>query len=465
MTVERRKSEAWVRPYIDDPTARRRHFLPEVVEAFLAKISRVQPSLNAFISTTEELAYRDAEDAARDRVARPLSGMIVALKDNIDVGGARTTVGSAIYANHVASQDANVVRRLRNAGAIVVGKAAMHEFALGQSCASKTYGDCHNPWDLSRIPGGSSGGSGAAVAADLCVGALGTDTGGSVRVPAALNGVSGLRPTYGRISNRGVFPLAPTFDTVGPMARSVADVAALFDVLRGYDRGDPRSPILPLPAAYRSTEDVTLAVARGDFFDDVDPDAASAVGRAVDVFRERGFKVVDIGIPDATKALDTYSRLLRVEAAAVHRGLDEEERAQLDPEIRSRLEFGASLSGWEVALLYDEAAKWREQVNRMFRSGVTMFLSPTTPSPAPLLRGPDAPAFSSVGKFTQVFSLARLPAVSIPAQPSRGGLPLGIQLAGRLNSERSLLAVADQFQSATDWHLRRPSEAPVREGR
>jgi aspartyl-tRNA(Asn)/glutamyl-tRNA(Gln) amidotransferase subunit A len=451
-----------VRLFIDCPSSRDDANIESIVDVFLARIRSSQPELNAFVTITDDRAR--AEAARIDRLprsgkSRTLRGMTIAVKDNIDMQGVRTTVGSAVYGDRIAAADAEVIRRLHGAGAVLVGKTVMHEFAFGHSCSNVFYGTCRNPWDLDRIPGGSSGGSATALASDLCVGALGTDTGGSVRVPASLTGVSALRPTFGRVSNRGVFPLARSFDTVGPMARSVADVAAIFAVIQGYDASDARSLREPersmgRPAAAMSG--VRIGVPRKYFFDELDDDVESSINVAIEILRDLGARIIEVDLAGAEEARSSFSRLLRAEAAAIHRGYSSEQLSVIDDEIRRRLAVGTAIPAWEVLDLIDRMYVWKRSVEQLFDTGIDLFVTPTTPITAPRLDEQDASFFGRLGKVTQVLSFARLPGLSIPCAPSSRGLPIGMQISGPPSSESLLFSVGMAFQSQTDWHLRRP---------
>ena len=293
-----------VRAAIDDRRRRAEVGAVDLTQALLERIHETQPLLSAFITVTDDLALADAErvDRAREEGRRlPLDGLPVAVKDNIDVGGVRRTVASKFFEEFVPSADAEVVRRIRAAGAVIVGKAFLHELVYGATCTNAFYGQCRNPWDTDRIPGGSSGGSGAALAADLCIGALGSDTGGSVRIPAHLNGVSALRPTFGTVSNRGVFPISWSFDTVGPMARSMRDVADLFRVMKGYDLLDQWAVPPPRDAgetdAEAGVERLRIGVPTEFFFEDVDPAIDRLVRAAVDVLASLGAEIVESRCP------------------------------------------------------------------------------------------------------------------------------------------------------------------------
>ena len=301
----------------------------ELTRACLQRIERLNPSLNAFITVTAEKALAQAH-AAEAEVGRgqwrgPLHGIPIALKDNIDTAGIRTTAASAVLADRIPNQDAEVVRRLKAAGAVVLGKLNMHEFAYGGSSVASYFGAVHNPWSAAHIAGGSSGGSSCALAARLCYGALGSDTGGSIRMPAAYCGIAGLKPTYGRVSIRGVIPISWSLDHVGPMARSVADIAFLLQAIAGYDQEDPTTVDTPVPdytAALRiDTSSMRLGVPRRVFFENLHPEIESATTEALSVLRRLTARLQDIELP-AVPSLP----ILGAEAYA-RRPLDEDTRA------------------------------------------------------------------------------------------------------------------------------------------
>jgi len=458
---------------IDEPARRREVSAVELVESFLARIEEYQPRINAFFSVTAELALADAAqvDAARARGERlPLDGMPIAVKDNIDVAGARTTVGSQFFAKRVAADDSEVVRRLRAAGAVVVGKAALHEFVYGVTCNNPFYGPTRNPWNLERIPGGSSGGSGAALAADLCIGALGSDTGGSVRIPAALDGVTGLRPTFGGVSNRGVFPISWTFDTVGPMARSALDVARLFGLMASYDPEDPRAvehqhvdPELELD---KGIAGLHIGIPSNYFFEDLEPEIEAHVRAAADVLADLGAEVFEVNVPGAEFANQICTLIIRADALALHR-----ERYQTQPElfgedILRRLKLGEQVSGADYSAMVQQMCEWRAATRSMFGS-VDLILSPTSNAVAPPIATSEMIATTAqMTRFTYPWSLAHLPAISLPCGMSSDGLPIGVQLAAGPWNESLLLRTGAAYQQITDWHRRRPpstgaAKAPI----
>ena len=452
-----------LRELIDDPARRAGESAAAVTEAFLDRIEAEQPRINAFIAVTPELARAAAKRADRARASGaplPLDGMPIALKDNIDVAGVPTTVGSALFTDAVASEDAEVVRRLRDAGAVILGKLALHEFVLGGTTNNPWFGPCRNPWDTTRIPGGSSGGSGAALAADLCVGALGSDTGGSIRVPAAVNGVCGLRPTLGSISTRGTFPIAWTLDTVGPMARAAADVRALLAVLAGHDPRDPRSRrVSPSPTRRESggLDGLRVGVPDRWFFDDVDPEVARCVRDAVAELEGLGAGIVGLDVPDAERATETCTVMIRVEALALHGERLERHPELIGEDTRRRLELGREVSGIDMAGMTQWMYEWRVRIADLF-DAVDVVATPTAPEPPPPIEGSETLTTTArISRYTQAWAVAGVPALSVPCGFTAGELPVGLQLAAAEGADDLLLDVAEAYQTATDWHRCRPS--------
>src|SRR5437870_2458764 len=295
---------------------RRREESPvDLTQACLSRIDKYNPSINAFITVTRDQALRTAREMEaeqkRGRWRGPLHGIPIALKDNIDTAGIRTTAASGVFKDRVPAEDAEVVVRLKKAGAILLGKLNLHEFALGGTSAVTFFGPVHNPWALDHVPGGSSGGSAAAIAADLCIGTLGTDTGGSIRIPASYCGIVGFKPTYGRVSNRGVIPMAWTLDHVGPMCKTVEDAALMLGVIAGYDHLDATSADVPIAdysrAVRTSTSKLRLGVPRTPFFENLDPDVAKSVEAALGVLKRLTASVKDVQIPAAGNIADVWN--------------------------------------------------------------------------------------------------------------------------------------------------------------
>lgn len=440
--------------------------IAQAVEESLHHIERNSHDVNACITATPELAHADAAraQAARDSGRPlPLDGMTIVVKDNIDVGGVRTTRGSAWFADRIASEDAHTVRRLRAAGGIIVGKANMHEFAYGGTSNNTHFGPVRNPWDPDRIPGGSSGGSGAAVAAGWARAALGTDTGGSVRCPAALCGVTGLRPTFGVVSNRGVFPIGPSFDTVGPLARLATEVARLFAVISGGDTLDPdNEPYLGTAGFWQAMpqmSELRIGVPSEYFFEDIDQSVACAANTAIRTFTDLGATLTMIDVPGAARANEVATLIIRAEALSIHHTRLAEHPERFGEDVARRLTMGEELSGWEVAGLYRELRQLRSRLGTVF-ADVDVVMTPTVPHTATKIDESEMiSTTASETRFTYPWSAAHVPAISIPCGFSSEGLPIGLQIVGRPHSEGLLCSMAAAYQELTDWHLQEPATA------
>lgn len=439
----------------------------ELTETYLARIERHDGALKSFLTVASESARAQARaaDQALERGSPlgPLHGLPIALKDNIDTAALQTTAGSRFFAERVPTDDAEVARRLRAAGAVLLGKTALHEFALGATTQNPHYGACRNPWDSSRISGGSSGGSGAALAADFCAAALGTDTGGSVRIPAAVNGVTGLRPTLGRVSNRGVFPVSWSLDAVGPMARSVVDVARLLTIVAGFDPDDPGSVNRPVDDYLGELElgldGLRVGVPRSFYFADMDEEVERAVRVAAEVLASGGADVNEVGLAGAAEACEATSQIIRAEALAVHR-----ERLEGNPELfgedlRRRLPLGYDVSGADYARHRQTGRAWTRTVERVF-ARTDILLTPVTGTVAP--RADQSETIETtrrLTRFTYGWSLAGVPTLALPCGFSASGLPIGFQLTAPKWHEALLLRAGAVYQRETDWHLRGPKLA------
>ena len=437
----------------------------ELTEACLQRIGSVDARVQAFITVTREEALASAQKAART-IARgnykgPLHGVPVALKDLFDTAGVRTTAGSKIMASRVPAEDAEATARLKAAGAVILGKLNMHEFAYGATGVNPHYGATHNPWDPTRISGGSSSGSGAAVGAGMALGALGTDTGGSVRIPSALCGITGLKPTYGRVSRRGVVPLSWALDHVGPMARSAADAALLLGVIAGHDPGDETSSEEPVPDYAKLLEErglkgLRVGVPREYFFDNLDAEVAAAVRGAISTLEELGSQVSEVSLPHIDEAPAAVNAIMLPEALAYHRRWLAERPQDYGDDVRGRLEMGLLYP----AVSYIEAQRLRSLIVEEWRESVfdqvDLLAVPTTPITAPSLEEADLQATLALVRFTNPFNLLGVPAVSVPCGLTSGGLPIGLQLVGRWFEEGTVLGAAHAYQQATDWHKRAP---------
>jgi aspartyl-tRNA(Asn)/glutamyl-tRNA(Gln) amidotransferase subunit A len=448
-----------VRPVVSDPArlslqdaaraVRARSLSPvELTRACLERIARLDPRLNSFITVTAEGALADARRAeaeiARGHWRGPLHGIPIALKDNVDTAGVRTTAASAVFRDRVPTEDAEVIRRLRAAGAVFLGKLNMHEFAQGTTSAISFSGPVHNPWDLERVAGGSSGGSGAAVAASLCFGAVGTDTGGSIRIPAACCGIVGLRPTQGIVSTRGIVPVSTSFDTAGPMCRTVADTALMFQAMTGDSLAagyDPDAP--PSVAGLR----IGTVQNPRSLCDDtpVDAEVQRAVAGAIDVIRTL---VAEVGETEFAMP-EELGRLIDADAYRFHARYLAEVPEQYDPRTLATIEGGQEVSDAEARSLRESLERHRALVHNSF-SRVDLVILPTLPILPPTIREATDPF--ALPACTFAFSLGGMPSLSLPCGFSQYGLPIGLLISGPPRSEPRILALAQAYERATDWH-------------
>jgi aspartyl-tRNA(Asn)/glutamyl-tRNA(Gln) amidotransferase subunit A len=442
----------------------------ELVIACLARIDIYNPKVNAFITVTRDAALAqakllDAEQRA-GRLRGPLHGIPIALKDNIDTAGVRTTAASAVFDDRVPTEDAEVARRLAAAGALVVGKANLHEFAFGGSSATSYYGPVRNPWALERNPGGSSGGSAAAVATDLCYGALGTDTGGSIRTPASYCSVVGLKPTYGLVSIRGIIPLVLSLDHCGPITRTVMDAAMMMNVLAGYDRLDIASVEHPaedyVAALKQPTDGFRIGIARAPFFDLLDADVARVVDEALRVVAKLTRRMTDTMLPstrDITVGAETFAyheenigRAPGRYMIPTRRSLQSGASAKVGEYVRSR---------WRLELV-------RRTIDDAFRDVDLVVLptrrrTPRTVDASIKREETDVPRNPEL-ENTGAFNAFGIPTISVPCGFTSNGLPVGLMIAGPRFSEGKVLALARAFEQATEFHTKKPpihSDTPV----
>lgn len=443
--------------------SRREISAEELSAAYLSQIERLNPTLNAFITVMRP--GEPGQGVERSRNPRrqskgELAGIPIAVKDLFEVEGILTTGGSKIFSDYVPRQDAHVISKLKAAGAAIIGKTNMHEIALGVTGANPHYGACRNPWDVTRITGGSSSGSAAAVAVGMCLGALGTDTGGSIRIPAALCGVVGMKPTYGRVSLRGVIPLSWNLDHAGPMARTVRDVALLLQVIAGYDPLDPVCVNLPvdnyLETIDQGVQGWRVALADGEYSADSDVEVLAAVEDAAKIFEQSGAVVTKTDVSFLGEASLANGLMVQADAAAYHRQRLAEHPDWFGEDVRQRLQTGAAYSSTEYALARRTQVEMRRKLEYFF-ADYDILLTPTTSIPAPPVEGTDAVEQARrLTRFTAPFNLTGLPALSLPCGFTSGGLPIGLQIIGRAWGEARVLQAGHSYEQATEWHTRHP---------
>jgi aspartyl-tRNA(Asn)/glutamyl-tRNA(Gln) amidotransferase subunit A len=433
----------------------------ELTHQCLARIEKFNPALNAFITVLAESALEQARRAEqeifRGKYRGPLHGIPIGLKDILDTAGTRTTAASALFKERVPKEDAEVVRRLHNAGAIILGKQNLHEFAYGGSSLISFYGAVRNPWDTARLAGGSSGGSAASVACGMGFAAIGTDTAGSIRLPASYCGVVGLKSTYGRVSARGVIPLAPSFDHVGPLTNSVCDAGLVLQVLASYDEEYPASadfPVLdytcdleqPLPA-------LRIGIPRAFFFEDLDPEVSDAIEKVIQTYRDLGCEIRD----GMRLEVPTDRTLSSAESWAYHREFVGRSPELYQPATLARIKSGERVSEEEVLRAKHELAVSRDAIGKIFDE-VDILLTPTVPIPpaslADLQQNPDKlrPTELMMLRNTRPFNVWGIPAISLPCGFTKDGMPIGLQLAAAPWKGGLLLHVAQAYEQATEWH-------------
>lgn len=434
----------------------------ELTEACLRQIEHLNPTINAFITPTLELAYQAAlqADALHSLHSSNLNeltllGIPIALKDLIETSGVTTTAGSKFFIENIPGQDAEVALRLKLAGAVILGKTNTHEIALGVTGINPHFGAVKNPWDHSRISGGSSSGSAAAVVTGMCLAALGTDTGGSIRIPASLCGLVGLKPTYGRVSARGVIPLSWNLDHVGTLTHTVRDAALLLQVLAGYDPHDPVSENMPVDDYLGNLDEGVktwrVAMAMGEYIEESDLDVLTGLQNASQVFKNMGAQVEKVDLSWIADLATSNSRITQADAAAYHHQRLIEHPDWFGADVLQRLQAGAALSSGEYALARRMQAESRRSFE-MFFGKYDLLILPTTPTPAPPIEGTVAiEAARQLTRFTAPFNLTGLPALTVPCGFS-DGLPFGLQMVSQPWSEARLLQAGSAFEKADPWH-------------
>jgi aspartyl-tRNA(Asn)/glutamyl-tRNA(Gln) amidotransferase subunit A len=445
----------------------------EVTKLMLARIDQLNRKLNAYLTVTAELALAQAKRAEAELFAPrgrkghrdrgPLHGIPISLKDNICTKGIRTTAGSKILKDFIPLQDAAVWSKLREAGAILLGKTNLHEFAYGVTTNNPHYGATRNPWDLARIPGGSSGGSAAAVAAGLCYGSIGTDTGGSIRIPASLCGVVGLKPGTGRVSVEGVVPLSPRLDFVGPLARTAVDAALLLDPIFARGKGEPK--LSSIRKFSKRTNKFRLGLPKEFFLDVVSEDVYAAFDEAVRSLQKQGAKVKTVSIPQLNETEEAGNRIAWAEATHYHQqaGWFPAHVSDYGEDVRARLEMGTKVSAVAYLQALESRDKFIQQFHRaMADAEVDALVVPTTPIAAPLIAEESTPIGKTshptralLLRLNRPANLAGVPAITVPCGFTNAGLPVGLQLIGAVTDELLLLRIAQVAQAIMPV-LRRP---------
>jgi aspartyl-tRNA(Asn)/glutamyl-tRNA(Gln) amidotransferase subunit A len=436
----------------------------ELTETCLQRIEKLNPVLNAFITVMADEARAQARQADAEiqagKYRGPLHGIPIGLKDLVDTAGIRTTAASELFKDRVPDSDAEVVRRLKVAGAVLIGKQNLHEFAYGGSSLVSYFGDMHNPWDTRHITGGSSGGSAAAVSAELGYGAIGTDTAGSIREPAALCGVVGLKPTYGRVSAAGVVPLSLSLDHVGPITASVADAAIMLQAVAGFDKNDPSTVDVPVDdyvaAIGRDAGPLRIGVPRAFFYEDLDSEVSAAVEHALTVLARLIGNVKEIVLD-----VSTDRSLQSAESYKYHKYWVKESAQLYQPETLRRILAGEKVSEADYAERQRELEQTRHDIGKAF-ADCDVLVMPTMPMPAPaisdLKKDPTMlrPSEIRLLRNTRPINVWGLPAISVPCGFTNSGLPIGLQIVGRHWEESTVIALAHAYEQATAWHKRKP---------
>lgn len=461
----------------------------EVTQALVDRIEKINDRINAYLTLTREDALEQARRAdemiTKGKKPSELSGIPLAIKDILCTQGVRTTCGSGILANYIPPYDATVIQRLKAQEAVLLGKTNMDEFAMGSSTENSYFGPTKNPWALDRVPGGSSGGSAAAVAADACIGALGSDTGGSIRQPASFCGIVGLKPTYGRVSRYGLVAFASSLDQVGPLAKDIEDCAILMNTICGFDPRDSTSVNVEVPdfkrALVRDVRGMRIGIPREYFIEGMDSDVENAIENSIGLFKKWGATCSEISLPHTDYALAAYYIICTAEASSNlarydgvryghrtggYKGIVDMYRKTrtegFGPEVKRRIMLGTyALSAGYYEAYYRKAAQVRTLVKQEFDEAfkdIDVVLTPNSPTPAFQIgeKTADPLQMYLMDVFTIPVNMAGIPGISIPCGFSRQGLPIGLQLLGRPFDEETIIRAAYTFEQNTDFHLQRP---------
>ena len=442
----------------------------EIIEAHLTRIDATEPVLNSFITLLADEARGAALQAEKDiqagRYKGPLHGIPVALKDLYNTGGVRTTSGSRIFDNFIPTEDCTVAAKFQQAGAILVGKLNMHPFAYGPTGENLDYGHMHNPWNPEMVTGGSSGGSGSAAAAGQCTITTGSDTGGSIRIPAALCGIVGLKPTYGLVSRHGLTALSWSLDHPGPMTRTVEDAAITMNVIAGHDPKDVASAKVDIPdytsALSGDIKGLRIGIVKEYFETPLDPQVRKAVMDAIGLLESMGAEVKEVSYPMFNQSQAISSTVLMSEATAYHRDLLEKDGHQIYEPVRQRLEAGLFISAAEY-LRAQQARTIFDNQGRRLLDDVDLLAGPTEPVTAPRIMASKVMAgeqevgvVGALTQYTRPYNINGFPAISVPCGFSDENMPIGLQLAGKPFDELTVLRAAHAYEQTTDWHTRRP---------
>lgn len=431
----------------------------ELTAAVLARIDRLNPDMRAFITV-----MKDQIDGSPKR---PLLGVPVSVKDLYDTRGIKTTAGAKVFAERVPEEDATVVKKLKDAGAVIVGKTNLHEFAFGVTTMNPHFGTARNPWDRERICGGSSGGSASAVALSMGFGSLGSDTGGSIRIPAALCGIVGLKPTYGRVSLHGVVPLAWSLDHAGPMTKTVEDAAILLGIIAGHDPRDSNTRNIIVPAytdaLTGNIKDVRAGIPKTYFYERLAPEVSDGIRAALRSLEKLGAQMIEIDLPAAPVNRAVWNEIASPEAYSYHEKFLRKHADSYGLNVRARIEAGRLLLSIDYVRAQRARALMKQQCKKAFEK-VDVIVTPTVPISAPYINrvqdpwGSDAePAAASLTRFTRFFNIVGLPAISIPCGFTSEGLPIGMQIAGKAFDESTVLRVAHAYEQDAKWFERHPA--------
>ncbi len=442
----------------------------DVIREMLARIERIDPTINSYLTVTADLALEQASRAEVEiragNIRGPLHGIPYAAKDLLFTKGIRTTVGSKIFDDFVPDYDATVIEKLNDAGAVMIGKAGLHEWAYGVTSSNPHFGPVRNPWDTDRVPGGSSGGSTAALAAGLCTFSLGSDTGGSIRIPASLCSLTGLKPTFGRVSRHGVFPLGHTLDTIGPFGRTVEDAARVYEAIAGHDGNDDSSLKRPLSAHVFSSEasltGKRIGVPRNFYFDGLAPGVESACRGAMAALADLGADIVEIEAPDIEPYNTLHRLILLAEASSVHQQRLRERRDDFGDDVGMLLDQGLFVTATDYLNAQRKRRKICQEFNQLFEN-VDVIATPAISITAAKIgqleievQGKTENVRLAMTRNIRALNLTGLPLMSVPCGFDPKGLPIGLQLIAPLFDEAALLDVGHAFQLVTNWHKSTP---------